>query len=96
MELALALHMTRQELRDRIDSQELVDWAAFKQLHGFPIDRVVAGIALSGAAIVRSLGNKIEPEDLIAVFKQQELLPYDVWAEAFTAYAIKHNKRLNG
>lgn len=68
--MALALGCTLATV-EAMSAAEFFYWVDFRREHGFPTDRIVHAIALSGAAVARALGNRsIVPADLIPQFSE--------------------------
>lgn len=51
-----------------LSAAEFAFWADHYRRHGFPADRLEAGVAISGAAVCRSNGRKVDPPDLLPRF----------------------------
>ena len=51
-----------------MQADELEIWREYHKRFGFPIDRLLWGIALSGAAICRANGSRVEPRKLLPLF----------------------------
>ncbi len=51
-----------------LSSAEFSFWVDFAARRGFPVDRLEAATAISGAAVARTWGSKVRPEDLIPKF----------------------------
>lgn len=65
--LCLALGRTLGEVL-ALSAAEFAFWELYYQRNGFPADRGEAGVALSGAALAKTWGAKLEPKDLIPRF----------------------------
>lgn len=51
-----------------LSAAEWAFWGEFYRKHGFPTDRIEAGVAIAGAAFCRTQGSKVEPKDLLVRF----------------------------
>ena len=84
LRLCLALGITLSELRESpLEDYSL--WLAYEQLHGFPLGRLEATTAMSGAAVCQTWGAKVRPRDLIPTFEAPKQLSYTDGIELFKA-----------
>jgi len=51
-----------------MSAAEFSFWVAFQNRHGFPDERIAAGIAMAGAASCQVHGAKVKPVDLLPKF----------------------------
>jgi hypothetical protein len=66
-DLCLALGLTLAEI-SAMSAAEFSFWRLYAEQRGFPVDRLEAAIALSGAAVCRANGKDIGAKDLIPKF----------------------------
>lgn len=66
-ELGLALGKSLAEVWS-LSAAEISVWLAFRQRHGFGVDRVTHGVAAAGAYIGSAWGGKAKPADLMPRF----------------------------
>ncbi|VTS03527.1 unnamed protein product [Gemmata massiliana] len=56
-----------------MSAAEFAFWKAYRDRHGFPVDRLEAGTVLAGVATARAMGSKVEPKHLIPRFGPQRV-----------------------
>ena len=84
LRLCLALGITLSQLRES-PLEDYGLWLAYEQLHGFPLSRLEATTAMSGAAVCQTWGAKVKPRDLLPVYEQPKQLSYTDGIELFRA-----------
>lgn len=72
--LCLALGRTLGEVL-ALSAAEFAFWELYYQRNGFPADRAEAAVALSGEALAKTWGAKVEVKDLIPRFGQRRTDP---------------------
>jgi hypothetical protein len=55
-----------------MSAAEFAFWNGFRRRHGFPDERIEAGVAIAGTAVCRSLGAKPKVSDLQVKFESAE------------------------
>ncbi len=70
--MCLALHKSLADVL-AMSAAEFAFWKAYRDRHGFPVDRLEAGTALAGVATARAMGSKVEPKHLIPRFGPQKV-----------------------
>lgn len=93
MKLALHLHKTLGELCRSMSSEELTYWQAYHQLFGLHQDRSEATLAMVGAALCRTWGSKVNPQDFIPLFSRPKVDEAKA-RELFRAWVDSHNRQV--
>ncbi len=65
MDLAESLGMTLRRMRQEMTTDELVLWAARRQLYGTPTERAEMQRAFAGCAIANAMGAKYAVQDFL-------------------------------
>jgi ribose 1,5-bisphosphokinase PhnN len=91
MKLCCSLGKTKYELRQLVDSQELLSWKAYDLVYGLPLTRIEHVIAIAGAVNAQVQGGKVKASDLIPRYTKQKPISGAAATSLLHGWAASHN-----